>query len=201
MVRRFSGNELYGVTGAAYVGEFTNANGQFICNLEEPAGNSLPTNLLVFDGNQFAAHALAITNQISTASWTPPALGNWQLRLETDPAAVAYDDSAWFVTNTPPLMGTDGDSSDYAWYRASLTVTNAGSYALNIPGINDWGALFINGQQVPMTSSEFAVFRAGDALGGLEHLGRFSAHFGRDSLYQWWARPPTRSRPKVCWAR
>jgi len=175
----------YIVTGAAYVGDFTNANGQFICNLEEPAGNSLPTNLLVFDGNQFAAHALAITNQISTASWTPPALGNWQLRLETDPAAVAYDDSAWFVTNTPPLMGTDGDSSDYAWYRASLTVTNAGSYALNIPGINDWGALFINGQQVPMTSSSSPFSVLVNLLAGSNTVAVFAAHFGRDSLYQY----------------
>ena len=63
------------VSGAAYCGEFTNANGQVQCSLEEPVGNALPTNLLVFDGTQLAGHALTITNQINSTAPTTPGIG------------------------------------------------------------------------------------------------------------------------------
>jgi beta-galactosidase len=176
-------NTNYVVTGAAYVGEFTNANGQISASLEEPLGNSLPTNLLVFDGAQFAPRALSITNSISPGSPTAPTLVNWQMRFETNQAAVNYDDSAWFATNTAPLMGSDGDASHYAWYRAGVTVTNAGTYQLNFTGIRDWATLFVNGQQVPITASASAFSVPITLQAGTNILAIFVSQLGRDSLY------------------
>jgi beta-galactosidase len=173
----------YVVSGPAYCGEFTNANGQINCSLEEPVGNALPTNLLVFDGTQFAPRALTITNPISTNALTAPALVNWQMRLAADPAAVGYDDSAWLTTNTVPLMGADGDASHYAWYRASVTVSSAGTYSLNFTGLNRWGALFVNGQPVPMTASTSAFTVPVPLQAGSNTLAIFTSQTGRDSLY------------------
>ena len=178
-----SGGTNFVVSGAAYVGQFTNANGQIAASLEEPAGNQLPTNLLVFDGAQFAPHPLAIANQISTNALAAPALENWQMRLETNPAAVNFDDSSWFATNTPPLLGSDGDDTDYGWYRASVTVTNAGNYSLNFSGLRDWGTLFVNGQQVPVTASSSPFSTPVTLQAGSNLLAVFTAQFGRDSLY------------------
>jgi beta-galactosidase len=173
----------YVVSGPAYVGEFTNASGQIICSLEEPVGSVLTNSLLVYDGIQFAPRALTVTNQINTNSLTAPSLVNWQMRTFADPAAASYDDSAWFTTNTAPLMGADGDASHYAWYRASVTVSNAGTYLLNFTGIQDWATLFVNGQQVPMTVSTSAFSVSAALQAGTNTLAIFTSQVGRDSLY------------------
>jgi beta-galactosidase len=173
----------YLVSGPAYCGEFTNANGQINCSLEEPFGYALTNSLLVYDGAQFAPRALTITNQISTSPLTAPSLLNWQMRTFAGPAAVNYDDSAWFTTNTVPLMGSDGDASHYAWYRTIVTVTNAGTYSLNFTGLDRWGTLFVNGQQVPITASTSAFTIPVTLQAGTNTLAIFTSQTGRDSLY------------------
>jgi beta-galactosidase len=170
------------VSGPDYVGEFTNDNGQINCTLEEPLGSPLPTNILVY-GTATSPRALTITNQIDSRPVPAPALVNWQMRLNTNAIAANYDDSAWLAANPPPLMGADGDSSAYAWYRAPIQTAIAGNYDLNFAGISDWGMLFVNGQQVPMQSLNQSFSVPVTLQAGTNMVALFTSHYGRSKLY------------------
>jgi len=173
----------YVVNGPDYVGNFANTGGQITCTLEEPLGSPLPTSILAYGPDQYAPHALTISSQVASGTPAVPALVNWQMRSGTAQAAVGYNDSAWYTTTTPQLMGSDGDTSNYAWYRAEPTVSTSGTYYLSLPAIYDWGELYVNGQlastQPALTGTAVPV-----ALqSGTNTLAIFTAHYGRESFY------------------
>jgi beta-galactosidase len=173
----------YVVNGPDYVGAFSDTNGQINCTLEEPLGSPLPTTILAYGPDAYAPHTLTIASPVATGTPATPPLLNWQMRSGTGEAAVGYNDSGWYTTATPALMGADGDYSNYAWYRAQATVAASGTYYLGIPPINDWGMLFVNGK---MAASQLGA--SGSAIpvalqSGSNTVAFFAAHYGRNSFY------------------
>ena len=173
----------YVVSGPDYVGNFTNTNGQINCALEEPLGSPLPTALLAYGADQYAPHQLTIASPVASSAPAAPALVSWQMRSGTGEAAVGYDDSAWYSTATPALMGADGDYSNYAWYRATATVATAGTYYLGVPAINDWGMLFVNGQLASTQPGLSGTAVPVTLQSGTNTVAIFTAHYGRASFY------------------
>ncbi len=190
-----SGGINFVVCGPAYVGEFTNANGHFACTLEEPLGSALPTNILVY-GPNITPLTLTVTNQIETRNPVAPTLMNWQMRLATDPAAVEFDDSAWFTTNIAPLMGADGDANAQAWYRAKVQVPTTGTYTMTFSGIKDWGTLFVNGQHVPLQSTGYTFTTPVTLQAGTNIIAIFTTHYGRNKLFDVLGTSPNGFTPK-----
>jgi beta-galactosidase len=178
-----SSGSNYVVSGPDYVGSFTNPNNRVDCTLEEPLGNSLPTNIVAYGGDQLALHTLTITSQVASGTPAAPALVNWQMRSGTAQAAVGYDDSSWYTTTNPQVMGSDGDTSNYAWYRAEPTVATSGTYYLALPAIYDAATLFVNGKLAPTQPALTGTAVPVPLQSGTNTLAIFTAHYGRESFY------------------
>jgi beta-galactosidase len=179
-----SSGSNYVVNGPDYVGNFTNPNGQVNCTLEEPLGNPLPTTILSYGPDQYAPHPLTISSPVANGTPAAPTLTNWQMRSGTGEAAVGYNDSAWYTTATPQLMGSDGDTSNYAWYRAEPVIATSGTYYLATPAIYDSGQLYVNGTLAPVQPSVSGTCVPIALQSGTNTVAFFTAHYGRESFYE-----------------
>ncbi len=121
-----------------------------------------------------------------------PSLGVWRMDALTQPAQPGYDDAAWKGSADPLPMGTDGDISAYAWYRANVNAPAAGVYQVSITDAGDWLACFANGKreessdvqtryQTPVPRSLTVHLRAGPNT-----LAFLAAHYGRNKLFNYY---------------
>jgi beta-galactosidase len=178
-----SGTSNYVISGPAYVGTLTNTNGQVSTTLEEPLGNALPASILSFGPDRFAPHPLSITSQVATGTPAAPTLTNWQMRTGAASAATGFNDSAWYTTATPQLMGSDGDSSSYAWYRCEPVVAAAGTYYLALPAVYDYEQLYVNGALAATQPALTGTCVPVPLLAGTNTIAIYTAQYGHQAFY------------------
>jgi beta-galactosidase len=160
------------VCGPEFVGDFGNAGGKPLLTIERPYGQSSCGKVVVF-GDKGAPLHLAVKSDATMDSQPAPALENWQMRLAEESKA-DFDDSKWKVGEEPQQMGTDGDTSAFAWYRATVQVPQAGSGTLEYTGA-DTVIWFVNGARVMGKSADFKA--------GANVLAAFTSHRGRDKAF------------------
>ncbi len=63
----------------------------------------------------------------------------------------AFDDSRWKASAEPLQMGADGDTSAFAWYRATMEAPAAGAGSLEFAGGGDDLGVFVNGKSCKLS--------------------------------------------------
>jgi beta-galactosidase len=118
-----------------------------------------------------------------------PALSEWEVRPADREASPEYFPAKWKFGLNPPPMGSDGDTSAYAWYRTTVHAQKAGPVTLAFSDAGDWITVFVNGARVgsskiakrfskPAPREIPAALRAGDNT-----IAVFAAHYGRHKLF------------------
>lgn len=123
---------------------------------------------------------------------TAPALAPWRRDAANPEAQTPYSDKSWKASTEPLPMGADGDYSNYAWYRTSVTVPKAGQYQLNLSDAGDWVSVFVNGKHAdsdgPRTRYQSAAPRRllTTLNAGKNTLAFLTAHYGRNKLFNYY---------------
>ena len=210
-----AGGTTYIIGGFPYVGDVTAKNGELRIVTEQYArripipetdyfaygpGDS-PLRLQVVtpkEAQQTAQEAAQTGTQTETAAGfspeqiTLPTLGAWQMHKADEPASIAYLTGNWKYSPQPLQMGADGDTSAYAWYRATAQAAKDGTLNLKFADLGDWIAVWANGQRVPLPANtaqprqqftspiprQFAV----PLKAGGNTIAVFAAHYGRNKL-------------------
>ena len=118
----------------------------------------------------------------------PPALGPWEARSGSAPAASDFAAAGWLASQDPLPMGADGDYSAYAWYRTTITPPAAGTYTLDFSDAGDWISVFVNGKHA--ASSKVQERDKGPVArhltvtlpAGPSPVAVLAAHYGRNRL-------------------
>lgn len=171
-------NQQYIVFGPAFVQDVNEAAGKLSVTIERPYGQPASGQVAVFGGRDQSWHLEAKAN-LNLDNQPAPKLVGWKMSLATE-ASPAFDDSAWKHSETPLQMGADGDISAFAWYRANVNVSAAGSGILHFHG-GDNLELFVNGKHI---SSEKGNAKA-DFIAGINSIAVFTSHFGRNKNYNY----------------
>lgn len=116
----------------------------------------------------------------SANNLTSLALGPWQAMDASQPASPAFDDHDWRASDVPLQMGTDGDLTADAWYRAQIQVPKAGQYTLHANG-GDRATVFVDGVRTASGKIHGDIPVTLEA--GSHTLAIFTAHDGRDKLF------------------
>jgi beta-galactosidase len=169
------------VVGPEYVSDFADSKGQPAMLVERPYGAAAPGQVVVYGAGP-AAHLAAIGNPAMDAA-PAPVLGAWQMSAAPE-AAPGYDDSKWKTTEDPEQMGTDGDNSAFAWYRASIDMPAAGTAVIGLVGGDDV-AVFVNGAAAEMTHDRTDWIAQANFSRGRNSIAVFTSHGGRPDLYNY----------------
>jgi beta-galactosidase len=181
-----SAGDNYVVCGPKSVGDFSVQNGQATLTTEEPLADTAPEQVLIYGAGAKPAKA---TESAPGADPAPPDLsGSWRTAtaaLEADPK---FNDATWKASDQPLPMGADGDTSAYAWYRASFTAPQSGKYWLQAPYFSDHAEVFVNGQIVPTPDGHPMVEQGPLALHvdvnqGDNTLAILVSHSGREKFF------------------
>ncbi len=123
---------------------------------------------------------------------TAPALTPWRVDAANPEAQTAYSDAKWKTSPEPLPIGADGDFSNYAWYRTTVTVPKAGDYQLNLSDAGDWVSAFVNGKHAdsngPTTRYQSATPRRllVPLVEGKNTVAFLTAHYGRNKLFNYY---------------
>jgi beta-galactosidase len=159
------------VCGPSYVGDVKMSTGRVLLRDEEPLGRECRKAIAFGDSDT----PMTLNRPRSTGSAAPPyvpTLSQWIAVAETAPAAPGFDDSRWLTTGDDPRqMGADGDTSAYAWYRATATVPQTGRYVVSWSRIGDHATLYVDGK--PCSPNDLSL------PAGPHTIAVFTDHSGR----------------------
>ncbi len=110
-----------------------------------------------------------------------PVLTGWQTRPGDAEAQPTFSDAAWKASADPLPMGADGDISAYAWYRTTIHIPKAGTYAFRPTEAGDWLSLFVNGRHVLSSPARRPLSLTLPT--GNSQLAVLAAHNGRPKLF------------------
>jgi beta-galactosidase len=110
-----------------------------------------------------------------------PRLSGWTAKTITEEAP-DFSDKGWMTSADPLPMGADGDASAYAWYRTTVQVPAAGTYALTFQGANDRVFPFLDGVRVPDTNVHHDAIDL-TLTPGRHSVAILAAQYGRDKLF------------------
>jgi beta-galactosidase len=189
----------YVVVGPEYVGDFSMNDGKPSMNIERPYGHVAPNQVIVYGPAGTDAQHLAVMSDASVDTQPAPALTDWQVAMPAE-SAPGFDDSAWKSSDDPQEMGTDGDISAFAWYRATVNAPQAGSGTLQFPGAADHLIVFVNGKRIDAKSTtplppghsdqlrdgKLAWTATGDFVAGKNSIAMLTTHQGRDKAGGYW---------------
>ena len=175
------GHELV-VTGPAYLGTVTLADGKLTAQAESPwSGDKAGA---VFASTTVYGETAPVTlsaTPTKPAHLTTLALTPWETRTGSA-AQPNFDDTAWALATDPMEMGTDGDLSSYAWYRSKVTVPQAGDYLLTPSEGGDHAKLYVDGRFV--TEGSFSARPLPLTLTAGSHtIAIFVSHYGRQKFF------------------
>ena len=151
------GNDV--VCGPSYVGDYSETG----LTIERPYGKPSCGKVIVY-GTQ--VRQFTVKSDSGIDSIPAPKLEGWQMRLAPE-AEPEFNDANWKSSDKPLPMGADGDTSAFAWYRATINVPSAGADKLTVGRSADNALVFVNGKR----SLEFHV--------GRNVIAVFVSHHGR----------------------
>ena len=160
----------YVICGPAFVGDAGYSKGKFSLTIERPYGQPSCGKVIVYGST---VHHFAVHSDPTLDSAPAPQLGDWQVRLAPE-AAADYDDAGWKQSAEPQQMGADGDTSAFAWYRATVNVKTASAAKIHFSGSADDLVVLVNGRRydpkVPLAA-------------GRNMIAVLASHRGRDKAF------------------
>jgi beta-galactosidase len=167
------------IIGPAYVQAVEHADNKTASViLERPYGQPSCGQVAVYGAKDREWH-LAVPADTTLDSQLAPRLGNWQM-IPLTQAAPNYDDSTWKASDNPPEMGSDGDTSAFAWYRAAINLPSAGDGILKFKAVNN-AQVFVNGQ----LANEGKIGFDAHFLAGKNTIAIFTSSRGRKDAYDY----------------
>lgn len=179
---RFQEGHLHLTTERHWVNNFVlNSNALDIDGtMEQEESAGLPANrpILVYDPDGHVRRLDTTTKEIESPRLL--SLSSWQVKDASRLAAPTFDDHNWKASEMPLQMGADGDLTADAWYRAQISVPEAGQYMFHANG-GGRATLFVDGVRAASGNihSEIPV----TLTPGKHALAVFTAHDGRDKLF------------------
>ena len=180
------------VTGPDYVGDFAETAGKARFTVARAFGNPALKTITIYGDTPQARH-LAVTDPAPDDVDAAPALGAWQMARASAPAASDFADSSWCSGAQAPQLGTDGDPTEYGWYRASFDSPAAGQGNLSAQLVND-AIVFLNGKLVGRTYDKRGISL--DVTSGRNTLAIFISFFGRQKAFNYVDKPLDTYFPK-----
>ncbi len=170
------------VVGPAYVSGFEDKGGAASLLIERPYGQPSCGQVAVYGAG--AAQHLAVGANPAVDTVAAPGFEGWQMAPARE-ASPDFDDSKWKRSDDPLQMGADGDTSAFAWYRATVAVPAAGTGTLHFTGANN-AEVYVNGQAVKETRRHGDNCEAEVPLAaGQNLLAVFTSHPGREKAFNY----------------
>jgi beta-galactosidase len=170
------------VCGPHYITDLKVAGGKASATIERPYGTPSCGQVAIY-GSAAQSFHLGVKADPSLDAQPAPALSAWQMAVspETSPQ---FDDSKWKTSTAPLEMGTDGDTSAFAWYRATVESPTAGSGTLQFTG-RDRLLVFVNGQAATVRHKADTDQWEATAtfVAGKNSVAVFASHAGRDKVF------------------
>ncbi len=168
------------VVGPQFVADFEEKDHASSLLIERPYDAPSCGQVAVFGRGAPQHLAVAVHPSMDTAA--PPELGNWQMSTARE-AAPDFDASKWKQSENPLQMGADGDTSAFAWYRASFTADAPGTGTLRLDGADNV-AVFVNGQ-LAANDEHHGDRREVEVpmVAGANTVAVFTSHAGRDKAF------------------
>jgi beta-galactosidase len=173
-----SANRQYIIVGPEFIQDVDETNGNISVTIERPYGQPSCGQVAVYGGTDQSWH-LDAKADLSQDNDPAPKLMNWQMSSMTE-ASPSFDDSQWKHSQIPLQMGADGDTSAFAWYRASLNLPFATNGILQLHG-NDDLEIFVNGKYVSSDKSNAPV----NFVAETNSIAVFVSHRGRNKAYNY----------------
>ena len=173
-----AGTQTYVVCGPSYAGDLDTQGGALKLTTEQPWQGATAQPTLVY-GPTGPVHRLR-TPLGASAHPLAAALSGWQAKDASEAAAPDFDDHTWLASDAPQQMGADGDLTADAWYRASVTVPDAGAYQFHATG-GDRAQVYVDGAKVGSGSLHGDLPLTLPA--GKHTLAVFTAQDGRDKMF------------------
>ncbi|HEX3800093.1 MAG TPA: beta-galactosidase [Verrucomicrobiae bacterium] len=169
-------NRQFVVCGPEFVQGIEENGKKISVTIERPYGQASCGQVAVFGGREQSFH-LGVKADLKLDGKAAPELTNWKMSAMRE-ISPAFDDSKWRRSPGPAQMGADGDTSAFAWYRASVNVPSPASGALRLHGADNM-EVFVNGRHVTIEKN---VART-DFAAGTNSIAVFASHHGRSKAF------------------
>lgn len=103
----------------------------------------------------------------------------WKMKDASQPAKISFNDRNWLKSINPLQMGSDGDTTAYAWYRTSVSVSSSDLYSLEISKGEGRYIVFVDDKKVASGDIYHLQFPLSK---GNHLLTIFATHDGRNKL-------------------
>lgn len=125
--------------GAEYVGEYADVDGKIKATIGRPFNHAVPGELRVFNGGDVTIGVKG--GSAAADKGAAPVLKGWEKS-----ALSIFRAAGRAGKDVPPEMGSDGDTSAYGVYHATVRVEKAGAGTLRIGSVKDNCLVYVNGK-------------------------------------------------------